>query len=207
MTPEISIADRWNNRALFSLLWPLIIEQILAVTMGAADTIMVSSVGEHAISGVNIVDNINTLLIIAFTALCTCGAVVVSQYIGRRDYHHSSLAAKQLVYSVTIISLCIMLLTVLLRRPIIRILYGSIENNVMDAAAVYFLFTGLSYPFLALNNANAALFRASGNSGVPMRVALLTNVINIAGNAFFIFVLRMGVMGAALSTLLSRIIA
>ena len=175
--------------------------------MGAVDTIMVSSVGEYAVSGVNIIDNINNLLIIAFTALCTGGAVVVSQYIGRRDYHHSSLAAKQLIYSVTVISLVIMLIAVFLRRPIIRLLYGSMEQTVMDAAAVYFLITGFSYPFLALNNANAALFRAAGNSKIPMRVALLTNIINITGNALFIFVFKMGVMGAALSTLISRIIA
>ena len=175
--------------------------------MGAVDTIMVSSVGEFAVSAVNIIDNINNLFIIAFTSLCTGGAVVASQYIGRRDYHHSSLAAKQLVYSVTFISLCIMLLAVFLRRPIIRLLYGNIEQNVMDGAAVYFLITGLSYPFLALNNANAALFRATGNSKIPMRIALLANSINIAGNVLFIFVLRLGVMGAALSTLICRVIA
>jgi putative MATE family efflux protein len=213
LTPDTAVTnstfgdERWNNRALFGLLWPLIIEQILAVTMGAADTIMVSSVGEFAVSGVNIIDNINNLLIIAFTALCTGGAVVVSQYIGRRDHANSSLAAKQLVYCVTIISMVMMLFAVLFRRPIIRLIYGNLEADVMNAAAVYFLFTGLSYPFLALNSANAALFRASGNSRVPMRIAILVNILNIGGNAFFIFVLKIGVLGAALSTLLSRMIA
>jgi len=197
----------WNNRALFGLLWPLIVEQLLAVAMGAIDTVMVSSVGEHAVSGVNIVDNINNLLVIAFGALCTGGAVVASQYIGRKDYANSSLAAKQLVYSVVLISLFTMTLAVLLRRPVIRLVYGSIEDDVMNSAAVYFLFTGLSYPFLALNNANAALFRAAGNSKVPMSIAVLVNIINIGGNAFFIYVLKIGVMGAALSTFLSRIIA
>jgi putative MATE family efflux protein len=199
--------ERWNNRALFSLLWPLIIEQLLAVAMGAIDTVMVSSVGEYAVSAVNIVDNINNLLIIAFTALCTGGAVVVSQYIGRKDHSNSSLAARQLVYSVVVISLFTMALTVLFRRPVIRLVYGSIEDNVMNAAAVYFFFTGLSYPFLALYNANAALFRAAGNSKIPMVIAILANILNIFGNAFFIYVLKMGVMGAALSTFLSRIIA
>jgi len=199
--------DNWNNRALFGLLWPLIVEQLLAVAMGAIDTVMVSSVGEHAVSGVNIVDNINNLLIIAFGALCTGGAVVVSQYIGRKDHSNSSLAAKQLVYSAVLISLFTMAVAVVLRRPVIRLVYGSIEDNVMNAASVYFLFTGLSYPFLALYNANAALFRAAGNSKVPMIIAILVNILNIFGNAFFIYVLKMGVMGAALSTFLSRIIA
>jgi putative MATE family efflux protein len=201
------MSERWNNRSLFRLLWPLIIEQILAVTMGAADTVMVSFVGEFAVSGVNIVDNINNLLIIAFAALCTGGAVVVSQYLGRRDVKKSAAAARQLVYIVVLVSLVIMVITVVLRRPIIRLFYGKVEADVMNGAALYFLITALSYPFLALYNANAALFRASGNSRSPMKIALLVNVMNIGGNAFFIFVLRFGIAGAAVSTLVSRIAA
>jgi putative MATE family efflux protein len=198
--------DRWNNRALFSLLWPLIIEQLLALTMGAVDTLMVATVGEFAVSAVNVVDNINNLMIIAFTALSTGGAVVVSQYIGRQDYKNSSLAAKQLVYIVIIISLVIAVIAILFRHPLISIIYGKIEDDVMNAATIYFLITGLSYPFLALNNANAALFRATGNSKVPMLIAFYINIIHIIGNIFFIYVLKLGVAGAALSTLICRII-
>jgi putative MATE family efflux protein len=201
------MTERWNNRALFLLLWPLIIEQLLAVTMGAADTIMVSSVGEAAISGVNIVDNINNLLIIAFIALCTGGSVVTSQYIGRRERDNAGLASKQLIYIVTLVSLTIMGITIALRRPIISLLYGNIADEVMSAADIYFLITAMSYPFLAIYNADAALFRASGNSGTPMRVSILVNILNIGGNAFFIFGLHIGVAGAALSTLISRIVA
>jgi len=207
MKPEPTIAERWNNRALFGLLWPLMVEQILVVAMGAADTVMVSYVGEFAVSGVNIVDNINNLLIIAFTALSTGGAVVVSQYIGRRDYRNSKLAARQLVYIATLVSLIMMLTALLFRRPIISLFYGNIEDDVMDAAAVYFLFTGLSYPFLALYTSCAALFRATGNSKVPMRISLLANVLSVGGNVLFIFVMGLGVLGAAMSTLLSRIVA
>ena len=211
MTPApvspLSMSERWNNRALFSLLWPLMIEQILAVTMGAADTMMVSSVGEFAVSAVNIIDNINNLLIIAFTALSTGGAVVVSQYIGRREPKNSSVAARQLVYSVTLVSLLMTVVGVCFRKPIIRLIYGNIAGDVMNAAALYFFITALSYPFLALYNANAALFRAVGNSKVPMRVALLVNVLNVGGNAFFIFVLKIGVLGAGLSTLICRVTA
>jgi putative MATE family efflux protein len=201
------MGERWNGRALFRLLWPLILEQLLAVTMGAADTMMVSTVGEHAVSGVNIIDNINNLLIIAFMALSTGGAVVTSQYIGRRDVKNSNLAAKQLVYSVTLAALVIMGIALVFRRPVIRLLYGNVEDQVMDTAALYFLITTFSYPFLAIYNADAALFRSMGNSRVTMKIALLVNVMNIGGNAFFIYGLRIGVAGAALSTLLSRIAA
>ncbi|MDR3249312.1 MAG: MATE family efflux transporter [Treponema sp.] len=199
--------EKWNSRALTRMLLPLIVEQALAVTMGAADTVMMSSVGEFAISGVNIVDNINNLLIIAFVAMCTGGAVVVSQYIGRKDTKNAGLAAKQLIYAVTVISLLVMAVALLLRRPIVRLLYGVLAPEVMEAAAIYFLITALSYPFLAIYNANAALFRSVGNSIITMRIAILVNVINVAGNAFLIFVCHMGVTGAAISTFTSRFLA
>jgi putative MATE family efflux protein len=201
------ISEKWDNKALFHLIWPLVVEQLLAVTMGAVDTIMVSSIGEFAISGVNIIDNINNLFIIAFMALCTGGAVVVSQYIGRRDPENAGLASRQLLYITGAVSLVIMGIILPLRKPIITLLYGNVAADVMKAAAVYFLITALSYPFLAIYNACAALFRAAGNSAVTMRIALLVNVLNVGGNALFIFVFKIGVAGAALSTLLSRIAA
>ena len=175
--------------------------------MGAADTIMVSTLGEYAVSGVNIIDNINNLLIIAFAALSTGGAVVVSQYIGRKELKNAGLAGRQLYYFVTLISLLIMVIAVSFRKPIITLFYGKIENDVMSAAAVYFLITALSYPFLAIYNAAAAVFRAAGNTRITMLIALLVNILNIGGNAYFIFILKIGTAGAALSTLMSRIIA
>jgi putative MATE family efflux protein len=199
--------EKWNPKALFRLIWPLVVEQILAVTMGAADTVMISSVGEHAVSAINIVDNINNLLIIAFAALATGGAVVVSQYIGRRDYRNAGEAAKQLLYAVAVISLGILFFAFFLRRPIIKIIYGNMSADVMEAAALYMLVTCLSYPFLAVYNANAALFRAVGNSKTTMGIALLVNALNIGGNAFLIYVLHWGVLGAGLSTLVSRVLA
>lgn len=201
------IAEKWNNKVLFSLLWPLVIEQLLTVTMGTADTVMVSSVGEFAVSGVNIIDNINNLMAIAFIALATGGTVVCSQYMGRQDYKNSSLAAKQLVYIVTAVSLVITVFVLVFRRQIIRIFYGRIEADVMQAAMIYFLITALSFPLLAIYNSCAALFRSAGNSQIPMRIALMVNIINIGGNALLIYGAGMGVTGAALSTFISRLAA
>ena len=199
-----SMKDRWNNRALLGLLWPLIVEQLLAMMMGVVATIMVSPVGEFSVSGVNIIDNINNLFIIAFMALSTGGAVVVSQYMGREDYQNANLAAKQLVYIVITVSLFISSIALLFRAPVIRIIYGVLEDDVMDAAMTFFLFSALSYPMLGLYSACAALFRSMGNSQIPMRFSLLMNILNISANAFFLLVLHLGVAGVALSTLLSR---
>jgi putative MATE family efflux protein len=165
---------------------------------------MVSGVGEYAVSGISIVDVISVLLINAFAALATGGAVVVSQYIGRRDTRSASLASKQLVYINTIVSLTLMTATLAFCRPLLSLIYGHIAADVMQAAQTYFLITALSFPSLAIYNSNAALFRSAGNSRVTMMVALLVNILNIGGNALLIYVCKIGVAGAALSTLASR---
>jgi putative MATE family efflux protein len=184
-----------------------VVEQILAVTMGAADTIMVSSVGEAAVSAVNIIDNINNFFIIAFVSLCIGGTVIVSQYIGRGDMDNARIASRQLYYVVILAAVLVMIPIMIWRRLITGFLYGAVEQDVMDTASVYFLITAGSYPFLGIYNACAALFRAAGNSKVPMRIALMVNCTNIGGNSLFIFYFGMGAKGAAVATLISRIIA
>jgi len=201
------MAERWNNRALFSLIWPLVIEQILAMTMGVTATVMVSPIGEFAVSGVNIIDNINFLFVIAFTALSTGGAVVVSQYIGRGNYQSASLASKQLIYIVVIVSVVIALIALLFREPVIRIIYGNIDEDVMSAAMTFLFFSALSYPALAIYSVFAALFRSMGNSQIPMRVSVLMNILHITLNILFLHGMDMGVTGVALSAFLSRIVA
>jgi putative MATE family efflux protein len=206
-TPLQAAPARWNNRSLFYLLWPLVVEQILGVTMGIADTVMVSSVGEYAVSGVSLVDVLNNLIILAFAALATGGSVVVSQYIGRKDTKNSTGAARQLIYANVFISVTITAVTLILHTLILRLVYGNVEADVMKAARTYFWITALSYPFLAVYNSSSALFRSMGNSRIPMLIALLVNAMNIGGNAVLIFIFHIGVAGAALSTLISRIAA
>jgi putative MATE family efflux protein len=197
----------WNKRRLFNLLWPLIVEQLLIVAMGLVDTVMVSYVGEYAVSGVSLVDMINFLLITTFTAIATGGAVVTSQYIGCRDKENTHESARQLIYISVLISVVTMFFTLLLCRKLLNVIYRNIDNDVFNAAYIYFLLTALSYPFLALYSAVSALFRSMGNSRITMIIALLANILNVAGNALFIYVMKLGVAGAALSTLIGRIIA
>jgi putative MATE family efflux protein len=199
--------EKWNSRVLFQLLWPLIVEQILSVTVGMADTVMITVVGEHAVSGISLVDQISILLILAFGALATGGSVVISQYIGRRDAKKASDAAKQLIYASAVVSFGLMIFAVAFKTPVLRFIYGSIEGDVMEAAETYFFISALSYPALAIYNAAAALFRSMGNSRVTMAASIVMNLVNIGGNAALIYGLHMGVEGAALSTLASRIIA
>ena len=197
----------FTRQALVALLLPLIAEQALSVTIGLADTLMVSSVGEAAVSGVSLVDSFNTLMIQVMSALATGGAVVTSQYIGHREPKNAKAAAAQILFVLSSFSLLVAAIVVVGRHAILRGIFGSIDADVMRYAETYFLLSALSYPFIGLYNAGAALFRAQGNSKISMLSSLVMNVINIGGNAVLIYGFGMGVMGAALASLVSRAIA
>lgn len=197
----------FDNRALKHLIAPLIIEQILAVTVGMVDTMMVSSVGEAATSGVSLVDMINTLLINVFAAVATGGAVVASQYLGQKNRKRACESAVQLLIVMGIISLLVMGVSILFRRGLLHLLYENLEPDVMKNALVYLVISAVSYPFLAIYNSCAALFRSMGNSKISMQVSVVMNGINIFGDAVFIFGFHMGVAGAAFASLISRMIA
>jgi len=196
----------FSRQALQRLLWPLVGEQFLAVTIGMADTVMVASVGEAAVSAVSLVDSINILMLNIFAALATGGAIVASQYLGQRDEKNANRSAKQLVVVVALFGLALGLLCALLRAPLLRGLFGSADAAVLSDAQNYFFFTALSYPFIAVYNSGAAIFRSMGNSKVSLKASLISNVINIIGNAICIYGLGWGVVGAAVPTLISRIV-
>lgn len=197
----------FSRNALVRLIIPLIIEQLLLMTVGMADTVMVTTAGEAAVSGVSLVDNINTLIIQIFSALSTGGAVVVSQYLGRQEVEQAKTASKQLLYTMCAVSVLLMTAALLFRQHILSLIFGRVEADVMSSALVYFLLTAATYPFMGIYNAGAALFRAMGNSKISMFCSLIINLINIAVNAIFIFGFQFGAAGAGIGTLVSRIAA
>lgn len=197
----------FSNRELANLIGPLVIEQLLAVLVGMADSIMVANVGEAAVSGVSLVDNIMILIINIFAALATGGAVVAGQYLGRKDEKSACKASTQLVWFVSLSAVAIMILVYLGKDIILNQVFGHITAEVKGHADIYLLIVTASIPFIALYNGGAAIFRAMGNSQVSMRVSLLMNAINVTGNAILVFGLRIGTAGVAIPTLISRMVA
>ena len=197
----------FSYRELANLIGPLVIEQLLAVFVGMADSIMVANVGEAAVSGVSLVDNIMILIINIFAALATGGAVVAGQYIGRKDEKSACKAATQLVWFVSLSAVAIMILVYFGKDIILNQVFGHITAEVKGHADIYLLIVTASIPFIALYNGGAAIFRAMGNSQVSMRVSLLMNAINVTGNAILVFGLRIGTAGVAIPTLISRMVA
>ena len=203
MTVKRPLFDR---KSLTALILPLVVEQFLAMAIGAADTVMVSSCGEAAVSGISLVDSINVQLIQVFSALATGGAVVAAQFLGMGKREDAKDSARHLIFVVLVVSLVITFFSLLTRGPLLRAIFGSIDDEVMANAQIYFLLSAISYPFLALYNGGAALFRSMGNSKISMLTSFVMNGLNIVGNAILIYGAGMAVAGAATATLVSRIL-
>ena len=195
----------FTNRMIRNLLVPVVLEQILNSIMGTADTMMVSNVGSAALSAVSLVDSINVLLIQAFSALAAGGAIVCAQYIGQRNYEKANMSARQVLFIITAISVVVSAVCLIFQKPLLRLSFGAVDADVMRASETYFFFTALSFPFIAAYDSAASIFRAQENTKGPMTISMISNIMNIGGNAILTWVFHLGVAGAAISTLVSRI--
>lgn len=202
--PADSPEPFFDSKALYQLIIPLVIEQFLSVFVGMVDIMMISSSGEAAVSGISLVDTINILLINLFSALATGGAVVSAHYLGQKKEKEACLSANQLLLSVTVLSSALMLIALLFNRPLLALIFGHVEEAVMENAVTYFYLSAISYPFLGIYNGCAALCRSMGNSKISMKTSLCMNIINIIGNAIFLYIFKMGVAGVGTATLISR---
>lgn len=197
----------FTRKDLIKLLIPLMVEQILAVLVGMADVLMVAAVGEAAVSGVSLVDAISLLIMQMLAALATGGAVVSAQYLGKKNPEQACRSAGQLILVTTMVSAIITVGVLMGNRHLLSLIFGNVEEAVMTNAMTYFWLSALSYPFLAVYNSCAALYRSMGNSKVSMYTSLAMNMINVVGNAVCIFGLKMGVEGVGIPTLVSRAFA
>ena len=201
-TPENYL---YTNRALLYLFIPLLVEYALEFLVGFADSVMVASLGEAAISGVSLVDFLVQLLIFSFSALATGGAVVAGQYLGDNQIDKAQDSATQMIWFSTILSAILMIAVIILRRFLIGVLFGQIEADVWANADMYLYIVALSIPFIAIYNAGAAIFRTTNNATLPMKIMLVCDVLNVVGNAFCIYYLGWDVRGVAIPTVISRI--
>ena len=195
---------RFSNKDIFGLLIPILLEQILSFLVGIADTAMVSSAGEAAVSAVSLSDSINILMNFLISAMAAGGAIVYAQSIGRGDEEYAKKSISQLLLTVTVVCVSFSVLFFTGKKLILGILYSKTEPLVMKNCITYFGITALSYPFIGIYSALSALNRSKGNSAIGLKVSMTMNIINVTGNALCIFVFKMGVAGVAVPTLVSR---
>lgn len=197
----------FSNKDLRNLIFPLFVEQFLLMLVGISDTFIVSFSSEADVSGVSLVNSFNTVLVFLFTALSSGGAVIISQYIGSRNNEKSEQSASQLLMISTVISVVTSVLIIAFHDPLLSLLFGKIEKDVMDASRTYLLITAYSLPALAIYDAGAALCRSIGKTSATMYISTAANIVNILGNCVGVFLLHLGAAGVAYPSLISRIIS
>ena len=195
----------FSNRDLKNLILPLFFEQFLVMLVGIADTFIIAFAGEAAVSGVSLVNSFNTILIYLFTALASGGAVIISQYIGRKEMDNASETSSQLLTASVLLSVVLTVLTLIFNEQLMRLLFGQVEPDVMEACVTYLRISAYSYPAIAVYNAGASLYRSIGKTSTTMYISLVSNVINVAGNCIGVFVLHAGVAGVAYPSLIARV--
>lgn len=195
----------FSKKEMIKIMIPLILEQMLNTAVGMADTLMVSSIGESAISGVSLVDNINALLFTLFSALCTGGAIVTAHFIGAHNEEKARNSAANLVFSSVSLALLMSVVALAGNRLLIQLFYGSIEESVMQSARTYFFYSAFTYAFTALYNSCSSLFRVMGITRVSLVASIMANIINICGNALFLYGFHWGVAGIAVATLIAKV--
>lgn len=195
----------FTNKDLKNMIIPLFFEQLLVMLVGIVDTFIVSFVGESAVSGVSLVNSFNTIFIYLFTALASGGAVVISQYIGRKEQEATNRASGQLLMFSIVFSFILMILVLIFNESLLRLLFGRVENSVMQACITYLRISAYSYPALAIYNAGAALYRSMAKTSTTMYISIASNIINCIGNCIGVFVLHAGVAGVAYPSLIARV--
>lgn len=194
----------FSNADLWKLMLPLSIDQLLNSMMGTVGTMIVSNLGSAAISAVSLVDSINVLVVQAFYALAAGGSVICSQFLDCKRPKEARKAAEQLVFITLILSIIIGSICSFFNKPLLKLIFGDVEPDVMTYARQYFMISALSYPFIALYDDGSSIFRAQENSNLPMKISLLANVLNLILNLLFVWGFHMGVIGSALATFISR---
>lgn len=194
----------FTNQKIREMIVPLFLEQLLVMLVGMADTLVVSYVGESAVSGVSLVNQFNTIFIYLFTALASGGAVVVSQYIGGNAKKKAGASASQLLLFSIIFSIIIMTFVLVGNEWLLHLLFGKVEDSVMAACVTYLRISAYSYPALAIYNAGAAVYRSLGKTNVTMYLSIVSNIINVIGNVIGVFILHAGVSGVAYPSLIAR---
>ena len=194
----------FSNQDLKMLIVPLFLEQLLMAFVGIADVFVIGFVGEAAVSGVSLVNSFNTIFLNLFTALASGGAVVISQYIGRQNKEEAGAAATQLLKASVLLSVAVSAVILIANESLMRLMFGKVDKDVMDACVTYLRISAYSYPALAVYNAGAALYRSFGKTSTTMYLSFASNIINVVGNCIGVFVLHAGVVGVAVPSLIAR---
>ena len=199
----MTTADKLN--LIVGLSIPSILAQITSVLMFFIDASMVGHLGAEASAAIGLVES-TTWFFGSLTSAASMGfSVQVAHFIGANDFQRARQVFRHALVCTALLSLVIVGVCLLVARPLPFWLGGGAD--IAHDASLYFLIFGLASPFFMLSNLSGAMLKCSGNMRIPSLISVMMCVLDVAFNFLFIFVFRLGVMGAAIGTALAIFIA
>lgn len=189
-----------------ALFVPLLVDQVFISLTSILNSSMISGSGAAAVSAVSTVDIVNQFLVNLFTAVGVGGTVVVAQYMGQSESRKAGQGASQAILSSALISALVAVVMILFCRPILGILFGSAEQEVLRLSARYMIGLCSTYPFFAVYMATSGILRSLGDARAAMAISLGMNILYVLGNFVFVTLLRWSVAGLTYSLLIARVL-
>lgn len=194
--------------AIMTLALPAMIENILQVLIGTVDTYFVGKIGTEAIAGVGITNLIMNIYIAFFLALGVGATAIVSRNIGANNFENANNAVKQSIIMALGIGTIFGIINFIFSENIL--LFLGVEERVIEYALPYFLSVAVPAVFLCLMMVLSSSLRGAGDTKTPMKVAIVSNIINIVLDYILIFGIfefnGLGILGAGIATTISRIV-
>ncbi|MER2113303.1 MAG: MATE family efflux transporter, partial [Solibacillus isronensis] len=193
----------------FKLTWPLFLELFLFMLMGLADTFMLSAVSDDAVAGVGTANQYIQIAILILGVIGTGASIVVSQYLGSRLIAEASQIAALSVTLNLLVGLAISGLFLLFSDFLMKMM--NLQGAVLEAAQSYLVIVGGFIFVQALITSMSSIIRVQGWTKQTMYVSLAMNIVHVVLNYILIFgkfgMPELGVEGAAISSVISRVLA
>ncbi|MBC3880792.1 MATE family efflux transporter [Undibacterium sp. LX40W] len=203
------LTEKLQKLGLFAITWPIFIEQLSHILPGMIDIFMISHLGDAAAAGVSVANQIVVFFIVLFSFIGLGSSVVITHYLGAQDKQGAERVASNAIGVNVWLGAAISILTLLFSNQMLTLLH--LPNELLPYARPFLALMGGTLFLEAINIVFASILRAHGHTREVMVIALGMNLINIALNSILIFGLfgltPLGVVGAALSTVISRLIA
>lgn len=182
---------------------PLVLGNLFQLTYNAVDSIIVGHfVGKEALAAVGICNPVSTLMILFLNGLCMGASILMGIQYGAKDYETLHRQISTTLLSGAVFSFFLTLVCVIFAVPILLLL--QVDPSIMDMTVQYLriIFLGLMFTFLY--NFFSSTLRALGDSASPLYFLIISAILNIFGDLFFVIVLKAGSNGCAISTVLSE---
>ncbi len=187
---------------------PVIVDTVLSAGIGMINTAMVSSSGPGIVSATSLTGSINNIFQCFFSAAATGGSILISQYKGKGDYKKLKDSMGELFSVMTVMAIGIAAILVAFGGPIFRLLYGSLDDElVLKNGVTYLVGISITYPLFTLYQSSSATLRALGDGKACMAVSLTASIVNIISNCITIYWLNLGIFGIIISGTINRITA